>query len=219
MTYFTLEVDGYQPYVGSMDIDTTLPTFYYRTVWDDENIDYNYRSRTLHSEFTGPDNPPAVIKFFPEMNEAIADYRINLEKDISWEWKNTCIKINNYDGNGLQRFEYWSDDGVAQFNTTGWAKMAYLDMSGNVIKVLNIIGEWIKFETLKPTDWFRARAMNIDTHPEYIHKFTCVTWNNTTRTTKRIESSGTPRGQVYYPLVTWLGYAYIPKRHVIRVMQ
>lgn len=194
-------------------VPETVGAVDFRFCWDDQNPDYNYKCRTQSGGWVGPDNPPAVLRFYPDMRES-GDYRVNLEKDPTWRWRETIIALN---GGDAQKFGYIIDSNRAQFNTTGWARMAYLGMSGNAINVLGDIGVWYKFETLKPTDWLRARSMSIESHPHLIHRFTCVTWKN--NTTVRIPSTGTPRGQVYYPLVTNEGYAYIPKRHVVRVAQ
>ena len=191
--------------------------------WDDENPGYNFKCRTQREgpdghNFTGPDNPPAVNRFYPTLDAAKkqgGDFRVNLTKEPGWGWRDTIIALNNADGGGLQRFNYWVNPNTAQFNTTGWAQMAYLGMSGNEIRVLERVGEWVRFETLRPTDWQRARSMSITTSPTLIHRFTCVTWDAANKVTKRIPHTGTPRGNVFYPLVTVEGSAWIPERFVV----
>lgn len=195
-----------------------------RFAWDDEIPDWGYKSRTTSPSWEGenhPPNPPAVLRFYPSREES-GDYRVNLEKDSSWGWEETIILLNNSDGDGLQRFEYWSDDSTAQFNTTGWPRMAYLGMCGNEVEVIERVPGWVRFKTLRPTDWLRARSMSFAKNPTLIHKFSCVTWvKDPTRPgggfTRHIESTGTPRGQVYYPLVTWEGSAWIPARYIVKV--
>jgi hypothetical protein len=186
----------------------------YRFAWDDEISDYGNKCRTQAEGFTGPDNPPAVIRFYKDMREG-SDYRCNLTKDPAWKWQETIVQMNNADGGGLQRFNYWVNPNTAQFNTTGWAQMAYLGMSGNEVKILERAGEWVRFETLTPSDWMRARSMTNATHPHLIHSFSCVTWDAVNKVTKHIESTGTPRGKLFYPLVTNEGSAWIPARHII----
>lgn len=186
----------------------------YRFAWDDEISDYGYKCRTQSPGFIGPDNPPAVLRFYPTRYES-GDYRVNLEKDPTWRWKDTIIALNGGGEQGERAWGYLVGPSRAQFNTTGWARMAYLGMSGNEINVLERVGGWVRFETLKPTDWLRARSMNEGT---LIHRFTCVSWNAETQTTVRINSTGTPRGVVYYPCVTWEGSAWIPARFVVERM-
>lgn len=182
----------------------------YHLAWDDENPDWGYKCRT-QSEDLATSNPPAVIRYYPIMREGAGDYRVNLQTPV--DWRQFVIDLN---GGDVQKFDYWTGSARAQFNTTGWPLFAYVGMCGNIINVLEFIGGWAKFETLKQTDLARAQGMNRLTHPHLIHTFTCVGWDSKTKTTKHIWSTGTPRGEVFYPLVTREGYAYIPKRHVIR---
>ena len=185
----------------------------YRFAWDDEISDYGYKCRTQAPGFVGPNNPPAVLRFYKDTHEG-SDYRINLTKDPSWQWKETVIALNDGDE---QKFSYWTGSGRAQFNSTGWPQLGYIGMCGNEINIMQRAGDWVQFETLFPDDWLRARSMSIATHPQYIHRFTCTTWDAVNRVTKRINSTGTPRGQVYYPLVTWEGSAWIPSRFVVEI--
>jgi hypothetical protein len=191
---------------------TSMPTVDASFAWDDQNPDYDYQSRTLRMpDPPGPSyNAPAVLRYYPLMRERAGDYIVDLEDDPVWRWAETVTMLNSGDA---QKFGYWKGSARAQFNN-GWPKLSYVGMSGNAIKVVDRIGSWVKFETLKPTDWLRARSMTVATHPEVIHNFTCITWDG--EKTKRINSTGTPRGMVVYPLITNEGFAYIPARHVVR---
>lgn len=194
----------------------------FRFAWDDEIPDWGYKSRTTSPSWTGPDhppNPPAVFRFYPEPRESSGDYRVNLEKDPSWQWWDTFAILNNGDYGDA---EYLADKGRAQFNSTGWPRMAYLGMCGNEVEIIERVPGWVRFKTLKPSDWLRARSMSFAKNPTLIHKFSCVTWvKDPTRPgggfTRHIESTGTQRGQVYYPVVTWEGSAWIPDRYIVKV--
>jgi hypothetical protein len=194
---------------GSIQTAQSAPRF--RFAWDDEIASYNFKCRTQDPDFIGPDNPPAVLRFFKERREG-SDYRVNLEKDPSWRWKETIIQMNGGGEVGERAWGYLVGPGRAQFNTTGWAQMAYLGMCGNEINVLETVGDWVRFQTLKPADWLRARSM---TEGAFIHRFTCVTFKD--GRTIRINSTGTARGIVYYPVVTWEGSAWIKKEYVVRL--
>lgn len=170
--------------------------------WDDQNPDYNNKCRTQMPDYHGPDNPPAVLRFYPEPIDRMGDFRV----DIS-AWKQFFLNLN---GGSEHKFDYWTGPETSQFNQTGWAKLAYLGMSGNAIKVLELTPAWVKFETLKASE-IPAWSM---TDPCFIHSFHCVTWDRETKTTKRILSTGAPIGTILYPLVTKEGYAWIPRRHV-----
>lgn len=183
----------------------------YRFAWDDENPDYDYKCRTQSDGFTGPDNPPAVMRFYPIMREEAGDFRVNLQ--IPYDWEPAIIAMN---GGDAGKFGYLIGPSRAQFNTTGWPKMAYVGMCGNLLNGERV-GEWFRFQTLVPSDVSRVRGWTIASHPQFIHRFTCVTWDTVNRVTKRINSTGTQRGDVFYPLITKEGFAYIPWRHVVKV--
>lgn len=180
--------------------------------WDDQNPDYSYKSRTEQPDWGELASPPAVYRYYPEAREKSGDYRVNLS---SPDWKQSIVNLNGGGVDGLHRWEYLTLDDKAMYNTTGWPQQAYLTMSGNTL-LGRFIGDWFLFETLKPSDLSRVGEWTINSHPEFIHRFTCVGWDNATKTTKRIESSNTSRGQVYFYLVTNEGFGYIPKRHVVR---
>ena len=177
-------------------------------VWDDQNPDWDFKSRTL-SEDLATRNPPAVNRFYPMMKDKAGDFRVNLEKPF--DWRRAIIDLNDGD---IRKFDYLVGPARAQYNTTGWPMQAYLVMSGNKLQGQKE-GDWFRFETLQPSDLPKAAGMTIQTHPHFVHRFTCVGWDGKTKRTKRIESTGTPRGDVFYFLVTKEGIGYIPLRHVV----
>lgn len=195
----------------------------WRIVWDDENPDWNYRSRTQDPGFVGPDNPPAVMRFYPPdpvtgappSKEKPGDFRVNLASP--YDWKPLYVAINGGGQEGLQRWEYLVDPKRATYNTTSWPQQAYLTMSNNILRG-ELVGDWLRLETLKPSDLSKAWSMTRESHPWFVHHFTCVTWDSKTKTTKRIDSTGTPRGQVLWFLVTKEGAAYIPRRHIVPIL-
>lgn len=186
---------------------TPPPAPRFRFMWDDENPDWNFKCRTQFPGFRGPDNPPAVNRMYPEpVERPSGDYRVNLTKDPSWDWRGTIIHWNGGGRTGAAVFDYVTDWHLALYNSTGWAQQAYLGFSGNVVNVLDRRRDWFKIATLKPQDWQRARAMTNATHPQFVHRFTCVSWRD--GKTVRINGTGTNRGVVYVPLVTWEGHAW-----------
>lgn len=189
----------------------------FRFAWDDENPDYNYRCRTQmpQDDPINSDNPPAVMRFYPEPREKMGDFRVNLA--VPYDWEPAIVTMNGGGEQGERAFGYLIGPSRAQFNTTGWPKMAYVGMCGNEIEILERVSGWVKFKTLKQSDVSRVAGWTIANHPEAIHQFTCVTWDRATQTTKRIYSTGTPRGQVYYPCITVAGFAWIPARHVVQI--
>ncbi len=183
----------------------------YRIVWDDENPDYGFKCRTQSGSWTGPDNPPAVMRYYPIMREKAGEFPVDLSDP--YDWKPFVIRLND---NDEHKFYYWCGKERAQFNKNGWPMFQNVGMSGNTLQGEQV-GNWFRFETLKPSDLSKAWNMSRVSHSWFIHTFTCVTWDARTRTTKHIFSTGTPVGSVDYPLVTNEGFAYIPLRHVVKL--
>lgn len=184
------------------------PTPRYRVVWDDENPDWNFKCRTQDPEWTlAISAPPAVNRFYPVTKEGAGDFRVNISA-----WENFFKQLNN-DTTG-QKFNYWTSPTLAQFNQTGWPMLAYLVFCGNRLQGERV-GSWFKFETLKLGDLEKAQGMTLTTHPHLIHRFTCVKWKD--GQTMHIESTGTPRGDIHYPVITKEGFGYIPWRHVVEI--
>lgn len=178
-------------------------------VWDDQNPDYGNKCRTQGERWTGPNNPPAVVRFYPEMREKAGDFRVNLAEP--YNWKPAIITLN---GGDWRKLAYLIGRDRATYNTQGWPMQAYIAMSGNRLHG-EFVGEWYRFETLKPSDLSKVKGMTRKTHPQFIQSFRCVTWDKKNQVTKRIYDTGTKRGEVLFFLVTKEGIAYIPKRHVI----
>ncbi len=176
----------------------------FRLIWDDENPDYGYKSRTAKKNKTQVAITPAVMRFYPVMKKSAGDFRV----DIS-NWKDYVI--NHLNGGDKQKWEKWSGSATAQFNKTGWPKLAYISMSGNILQGEKV-GDWLRFETLKPSDLQKAYSMTRKSHPQFIHTFTCVRYKN--KKTIRIMNSGSRRGVIDYPLITKEGYAYIEYKYV-----
>lgn len=184
-----------------------------RVVWDDENPDYDFKSRTQSEDLATP-NPPAVYRYYKHPIEKEGDFRVNME--TPYNWKDAIIALNGGGYVGQRRWEYLVGDNRATYNMTGWPKQAYLSMSSNILRGEEI-GNWFFFQTLKQSDLPNVVGMTIQTHPHFVHRFTCVGWNNTTKTTKHIMSTGTQWGDVFFYLVTVEGFGFIPRRHVIEV--
>lgn len=179
-----------------------------RIVWDDENPDYHYQSRTRQKGWKSADNPPAVMRVFPVAREGAGDFRVNLAKP--YDWKPAIIRVN---GGSVQDLNFLTGPHRAQYNRTGWPMQAYLPMSGNLLDG-EFIGGFFRFMTLTPSDLPYVAGMTITNTPALVHRFTCVTWDRKTRSTKHINSTGTKRGDVFYFLVTKEGEAFIPARYV-----
>lgn len=170
-----------------------------RLAWDDELPEFDFRSRTADSAWHGPAYTPDVFRYYPEPRVKMGDFRVNISA-----WKDFIIGMN-----GRQAFDYWTADACAQFNKTGWPMFAYVGMSGNVFSGEKV-GNWFRFETLKPSDLSRAQGMTHITHPQFIHRFAIVGWWKRGKVWETVRNTNTPRGAIFYPLITREGIAYIP---------
>lgn len=198
---------------GQEYIKRPAPAEHYRVAWDDESPQWGYKSRTLTEAYPASYNPPAVWRFYPEPINKMGEFYANLA--VPYDWKQAIIDLNG----SYQDWEYLTkgDPGTATYNK-GWPKQSYLVFSGNRLQG-EFVGEWYRFETLKPSDLSKVRGMTIETHPHFIQRFTCVTWAKDAAGnwyTKHIESTGAPRGQVYQYLVSNEGIGYIPKSNVVK---
>jgi hypothetical protein len=184
----------------------------FTVAWDDQSPDFNFKCRTQQPGWSSVDNPPAVWRFSPHIMpiaQPIGEHFVNL--GTPHDWKAAIIAVN---GGDVRKWEYLIDPDRATYNRHGWPKQSYLVFSGNRLQGERV-GEWFRFETLKPSDLPKVAGMTIETHPHFVHRFTCVTWDPQTRTTKHINSTGTARGTVYQFVVSYEGFGYIPWRNVV----
>lgn len=176
------------------------PVLYY--LLGDENLaKYKYQSRT------SPDNnwigvgpqTPSVQKF-----EKTAVTPGNVwQVDIS-PLNGAIQKLNNYN---VKAINYLYSKSTALFNNAGYPKQENLTMELNLLKPLEIVGNFLKFETIKPsTD---VSGMTRASHPWFVHRFDIVCWNDS-HIPKTYHKPNTPQGIIYYYLVTNEGYGYIP---------
>ncbi len=190
----------------------TPETGIFRIIWDDENPEFNFKSRTETKGWGNLKAPPAVYRFYPKMvsnpNKKQGDFRVDIT-----DWKQPIIALN---GGSIKKFNYLTGKQRAQFNFTGFPKMAYLVMSGNLVKG-EVIGNWLKFETFKPTDVSKIKGMTYRTNPYLIHSFHCVKYDKKLKKTIHVLSTGTNHGEVFYPLISKEGYGYIPLKYVRKV--
>lgn len=186
-------------------------------VWDDQNIDYHFKSRTQSPDWSSVARPPAVNRYYPEMREKSGDYRVNLS--YPYDWKQAIINLNGGGWTGLRRWEFLTGKARATYNSntstsSGWPNQMYVLFSGNVLRG-KFVGEWFEFETLRQDDVDRVAGMTKKTHPHLVHSFSCIGWDWRTKSTVHIPSTGTFWNQVYHFVVTKEGIGYIPKRHVV----
>jgi hypothetical protein len=193
-------------------VRVSAPAVRYYVAWDDMNPDYGNKCRTVMYPHIKAKSPPAVYRFYPEPREQSGDYRVNLSSP--YDWKPAIVALNGGGEEGLRDWGYLVGPARASYNSTGWPMQAYITFSGNELRG-EMVGNWFRFVTLRPSDLPSVAGMTIQSCPWFVHRFTCVGWDG--QNTKRIESTNTLRGQVHFYLVTKEGAGYIPARHVVRM--
>lgn len=191
----------------------TSPALLYQVAGDEHVSDWNYWSRTLDPEFIathGMRLAPAVYGYSPEPVPSPSDYHVDEEP-----LRSAYLQINNYDGDGQRRCEnyLWKDD-TAIYNGKGFPGRELITMSGNRLQGLEWVPvngrRYLKFKTLRPTD--DVAGMTFESHPHFVHKFILVKWDEATGRTAYTDI--TPRGRIYFYLVSRDGEAYMPERYV-----
>lgn len=175
---------------------------------DEELLEWNFESRTSPRNETATINfkcTPSVFRFYKEPREGQGDFRVNITP-----MRPALLALN---GGDERKLGYLFDPGTALFNSTGYPKQAYVTMSRNVVKVIGRHGDWRKIATLTPTA--NVSHMTYTSHPEYVHRFDLVCWDRLSETT--YHHHNTPRGTIYYYLVTNEGAAWIHSRYVKEV--
>lgn len=196
-----------------------------RVVWDDENPDFQFKCRTQTETHIRAKRPPAVNRFYPRQKDGslpkddkAGDFRVNMETPHNW--RPAMVKLNGGGDKGEHAVIYLTGKNRATYNkgagSSGWPMQMYVVFSGNLLKG-RFIGAWFVFKTLKPGDLIKSTGMTIHSNPYQVHRFTCVGWDQETKKTKRINSTGTPRGDVFHYVVTNEGEGCIPAKHVKRV--
>lgn len=186
------------------------PSSLYRTLWDDEIEEFGFASRTASETWNLGPQTPAVFRHYPVLKDGAGDFRIDVSPIEPF--------IRALNGNDPRKFDYWIDVETAQFNSTGWPLMAYITMSGNLLRARRIVHdnqnvEMLEFDTL--TMATIQDGMNHDANPDLIHRFGIV---GVDRYGVTYHTNNTPQGIIDYPFVTEEGICYIPTRYVAKVV-
>lgn len=202
--------DGSYDVLRAQEIIPPVPNLFV-VRWDDELTEYNYMSRTAAPTWGWGRQTPAVFRFFPVMREDAGDFRVNLETVEAF----THV-INPTD----KLWDYYTGHSAGIFNThdvpegesSGWPKQMYVVMSGNYLKGLEIVGNWLKFETLTVPQMAPEGAGELHlTHPHHVHHWSVVGINAAGLTT---HAEIVNAGVVHYPCVSKEGFGFIPMRYV-----
>lgn len=172
-----------------------------------------YTSRTNPANnWSGGKCTPSVMRFEKSPRMPTSDYQV----DIS-PLQSAYIALNGETSMNDPKTRYLFAGDTALFNSNndiGYPLQSYLVMQGNRFKALEIVGNYLKFETLKPSS--NVTGMSYVTHPWFIHRFDLVCWDKD-RTPPTYHKANTPQGEIFYYLVTAEGFGYMPLAWVVKV--
>lgn len=172
---------------------------------DEELAEYGFQSRTSPRNETNTINyrcTPSIFRLMKLPIEQQGDFRV----DIS-PMRSALLALN---GGDERKLDYLFNPGTALFNDKGYPKQMYGTMSRNRVKVIGRHGDWLKIQTLTPV--MNVGGMTHKHYPEFVHKFDLVCWSR--EDSRTYHHHNTPRGIIYYYLVTNEGFAWIPARYV-----
>lgn len=184
---------------------------------DEELEEYHYQSRTSPANMAWKYQcTPSVFRYFKEPIEKQGDFRTDISPLLS-----AYCALNGEDDKEDPNTRYLFNPGTGIFNTAGYPQQAYITMSGNELRG-EVVGDWFRFETLTPRmsptyidEEHEVQWMTYATHPHFVHRFDLVCWSATTQTTRH--HPNTPRGILYFYLMSNEGFAWIPARYVKQV--
>ena len=164
---------------------------YFRVKHDNQLAIYNYRSRTVGSDWGYLKQTPEVMPLYPTPKEGTGTHRTPM--DGQWE-----VFLDDLNGNDRRKLIFIKSRSTALFNGAGFPQMESLTMGGNIITLEAIQGGWGRVRTMDYSSPGRADYVNYFTDPHLVHKVVIVTWNTRTKTTYWVNP---PQGDVYWPFV------------------
>lgn len=185
-----------QPTSTSFTFVLPSPSFgqevqYFRVKHDNQLALYNYKSRTVGSDWGYLKQTPEVVPLFPTPKEGSGTHRTPV--DGAWE-----VFINELNGNDRRKLIFLKSPSTALFNGAGFPQMESLTMGGNIITLEAIQGGWGRVRTMDYSSPGRAEHVNYFTDPHLVHKVVIVTWSTASKTTFWLNP---PQGDVYWPFV------------------
>lgn len=138
---------------------------------------------------------PEVFPCMLEPNASSGTFRTHV---VDFESFFRGLQTGDSIASAEQKYNYLTADNTALFNTFGWDKYESIVMGGNVVTLDEIQGNWGRIHTLKASDPVpSASVVDFDSVPWLVHKFTVVSYaQNYTHWVN------TPKGVIYYPLIT-----------------
>ena len=171
----------------------TLPVVsqYWRVKHDQQLDIYNHRSRTAAADWSYTNQTTEVVPLFIQPSNKSKTTRTELNG--LWE-----VYIDQLNDNESRKLRYLKADNTALFDHTGFPELESKTMGGNIVMLDEISNGWGRVHTMGYDAPGNAAVINYFTHPELVHKFVAVGWNDTLDVTFLLNP---PPGDVYWPLV------------------
>ena len=172
----------------------TLPVVsqYWRVKHDQQLGIYNNRSRTAAPGWGYTNQTNEVVSLFIDPSVKSKTTRTHLNR----LWEVFMDRLNN---NEAKKLRYLKSDATALFDHTGFPELESKTMGGNIVMLDEISNGWGRVHTMSYGAPGNALEINYFTHPELVHKFVAVGWNDALDVTFLINP---PPGDIYWPLVT-----------------
>jgi hypothetical protein len=171
--------------------DRSQKVQYFRVKHDNQLAIYDYKSRTVGSEWGYLKQTPEVVPLYPEPKEGTGTHRTPLEG--AWE-----VFLNELNENDRRKLNFIKSPSTALFNGAGFPQMESLTMGGNIVTLKAIQAGWGRVRTMDYSSPGSAEKINYFTDPHFVHKVVIVTWSTKSKTTYWVNP---PQGSVYWPFV------------------
>ena len=166
---------------------------YFRVKHDNQLAMFDYKSRTIASDWGGVDLfTPEVVPMFIIPKAGTGTHRTIV--DGSWE-----VYIDTLNNGDKSRLHYLKRNNTALFDGKGFPYLESLTMGGNVVTLIELQGGWGKVNTINYENPGILKSIDYITRPDLVHKFVVVAWDKKTKSTFW---TNPPPGEIYWPLVT-----------------
>ncbi len=165
---------------------------YFRVKHDTQLALYNFKSRTAAPDWGYLEQTPEILPMLTAPKEGTGTHRT----PVDGAWERFIDALNN---NNPGKLVYLKSSRTALFNGAGFPQMESLVMGGNIITLEAIQDGWGRVHTMDFSQPGSANSENYLTRPDLVHKFVLVAWDRKSKTTT---FPNTPKGDIYYPLVT-----------------
>jgi hypothetical protein len=165
---------------------------FFRVKHDTQLAEFNFKSRTAAGSWNLFAQTPETVPLFVAAKLGAGTHRTVINEP----WEKYMDGLNDFNQDKLV---YLKSAGTALFNDSGFPQMESLTMGGNIITLDQIQGDWGRVHTMDYYHVGSAGTENYKTRPDLVHKFVIVVWSRKTKSTYWIN---TPKGTIYWPLVS-----------------